>query len=114
LREEGVAMRSSRVCNSSLQSARAKAGRSSRTTKLLCRAALLLLAWQATGIAQAQQQPYPHKPIRMVIPSPAGGGTDILGRVVQQGMVERLGQPVVVDNRGGASGQIAGSAVAKA
>ncbi len=60
------------------------------------------------------QQPYPSKPIRMLIPSPPGGGTDILGRLLQPGMVDLWSQPVVVDNRGGASGQIAAAAVAKA
>ena len=60
------------------------------------------------------QQPFPSKPVRMLIPSPPGGGTDTLGRLLQQGMVEALGQPVIADNRGGANGQIAAVAVAKA
>ncbi len=49
----------------------------------------------------------------MLIPSPPGGGTDILGRLLQQGMIDLWSQPVVVDNRGGASGQIAAAAAAK-
>ena len=57
---------------------------------------------------------YPGKPIRLIIPSPPGGGTDILGRLLQQGMMDLWGQPVVVDNRGGASGHIAAAAAAKA
>lgn len=64
--------------------------------------------------AQAAAQPYPHKPIRLLIPSPPGGGTDILGRLLQQGLIELWSQPVVVDNRGGASGRIAAAAGAKA
>jgi tripartite-type tricarboxylate transporter receptor subunit TctC len=59
-------------------------------------------------------QPYPNKPIRLLIPSPAGGGTDILGRILKEGLTDLWRQPVVVDNRGGASGRIAAAAVAKA
>ena len=59
-------------------------------------------------------QQYPNKPIRMLVPSPPGGGTDILGRILKEGLTELWSQPVVVDNRGGASGRIAAAAVAKA
>src|SRR5688572_12965576 len=59
-------------------------------------------------------QQYPTKPIRLLIPSPPGGGTDILGRILKEGLTELWGQPVVADNRGGASGRIAAAAVAKA
>lgn len=62
----------------------------------------------------ASAQDYPNKPIRMLIPSPAGGGTDILGRILKDGLTELWLQPVVVDNRGGASGRIAAAAAAKA
>ena len=58
--------------------------------------------------------PYPIKPIRLIIPSPPGGGTDILGRLLQHGLTDLWAQPVVVDNRGGASGRIAAAAAAKA
>ena len=64
--------------------------------------------------ASAFAQQYPAKPIRFLIPSPPGGGTDILGRLVREGHPERWGVPVVVDNRGGASGRIAAAAAAKA
>jgi len=63
-------------------------------------------------LALAQQ--YPAKPIRLLIPSPPGGGTDILGRILKDGLTELWGQAVVVDNRGGASGRIAAAAAAKA
>ena len=67
------------------------------------------------GLAQsALAQQYPHKPIRLLIPSPPGGGTDILGRILKEGLTDLWGQPVVVDNRGGASGRIAAAAVARA
>lgn len=93
-----------------------------RSLRHTARRALLLVgiiaaAAAAPGTAHAQSAatpPYPTKPIRMLIPSPPGGGTDILGRLLQQGMLDMWGQPVVTDNRGGASGQIAANAVAKA
>jgi tripartite-type tricarboxylate transporter receptor subunit TctC len=62
----------------------------------------------------ALAQEYPNKPIRMLIPSPPGGGTDILGRILKDGLTELWLQPVVVDNRGGASGRIAAAATARA
>ncbi len=76
---------------------------------------LVMAVCASSSFAQpSNAQTYPNKPIRMLIPSPPGGGTDILGRLLQQGMLDLWAQPVVVDNRGGASGQIAASAVAKA
>jgi tripartite-type tricarboxylate transporter receptor subunit TctC len=57
---------------------------------------------------------YPERPIRLVVGFPPGGATDILARILQQHMPESIGQPVVVDNRGGASRTIAAAMVAKA
>lgn len=57
---------------------------------------------------------YPDKPIRLVIPYPPGGATDVIGRIVALKLGEQLGQQVVVDNRGGAGGDIGAEAVAKA
>src|SRR4051812_11767350 len=57
---------------------------------------------------------YPNKTIRMIVPFPAGGPTDVLARAVAIKLNEQLGQPVVIDNRGGASGIIAADIVAKA
>jgi len=65
-------------------------------------------------IPTTDAQTYPDKPIRLLIPSPPGGGTDLLGRIVKDGLSDMWGQPVVVDNRGGASGRIAAAAAAKA
>jgi tripartite-type tricarboxylate transporter receptor subunit TctC len=62
----------------------------------------------------AAAQPYPSKPVRFVVPYPAGGATDILGRTVGQKLSERWGQPVVVENRAGAGGNLGSDLVAKA
>jgi tripartite-type tricarboxylate transporter receptor subunit TctC len=62
----------------------------------------------------AQAQAYPSKPIKMVVPFPAGGTTDIVARILAQRMSEAMGQPVLVDNRGGAGGAIGADLVAKA
>jgi tripartite-type tricarboxylate transporter receptor subunit TctC len=67
----------------------------------------------ATG-AHAQAQRYPDKPIRFVVPFPPGGGTDILGRVIAPKLAEAIGQQVVVENRGGAGGNIGSEYVARA
>ena len=62
----------------------------------------------------AQAQNYPSKVVRVVIPWPAGGSNDVVGRVVMQKLSESLGQQFVIDNRGGASGSIGSDVVAKA
>jgi len=59
-------------------------------------------------------EPYPQKAIRLVIPFPPGGSTDVIGRIVAQKLSASLGQPVVVDNRPGAGSQIGSDLVAKA
>jgi tripartite-type tricarboxylate transporter receptor subunit TctC len=74
--------------------------------------AALLFAF-ATGAGQAQPAKYPDKPIKMVVGFSAGGGTDVVARILALKMSESLGQTVVVENRTGASGMIAGEMVAK-
>jgi tripartite-type tricarboxylate transporter receptor subunit TctC len=79
---------------------------------MLRRALVLLLCCFAAFPLLAQ--PYPSKPVRLVIPWPAGGPTDILGRVFAERLAKVLGQPLVIDNRGGASGAIGADHVAHA
>ena len=80
-------------------------------------AALFLLgvsAFALAAIAGAQAPAYPTKPIRLVVPFPAGGATDILAREVAKHLTDAWGQSVVVDNRPGAGGNIGSELVAKA
>lgn len=73
------------------------------------RALLLALAVFALD---AQAQEWPSKPIRMILPFPPGGGTDLLGRLLAENLSTRLGQPVVTENRGGAGGNVGAEAAA--
>ena len=82
------------------------------TPKYRTAPAITLLALIA-ATPSALAQDYPTRPIRLLIPSPPGGGTDVLGRIVSDRLTKRWGQQIVVDNRGGASGRIAAEAVAK-
>jgi tripartite-type tricarboxylate transporter receptor subunit TctC len=74
---------------------------------------LAALAVQLCMSASAVAQQYPVKPIRLVLPYPPGGGSDTIGRPLAQKMSEGLGQQVVVENRGGAGGNIGMEAVAR-
>jgi tripartite-type tricarboxylate transporter receptor subunit TctC len=64
--------------------------------------------------ASAHADTYPSKPITLIVPFPPGGTTDIVARVVGDKLAKELGQPVVVENRGGAGGSIGASAISKA
>lgn len=85
---------------------------------------LLHTTWKAAGLLMASvgllttphalAQSYPAKAIRMVVPFPAGGTTDVVARLVAQRMTETMGQPVLVENRAGAGGAIGADLVAKA
>jgi tripartite-type tricarboxylate transporter receptor subunit TctC len=72
------------------------------------------LALAAALPVPALAQAFPDRPIRFVIPWPPGGTNDIVGRLVSDGMATRLGQPVVIENRGGAGGALGAEVVAKA
>ncbi|HEY4137234.1 MAG TPA: tripartite tricarboxylate transporter substrate binding protein [Casimicrobiaceae bacterium] len=71
-----------------------------------------LLACVAASIALAQD--YPTRPIRMIVPYPPAGGTDIVARVVNEPLSRELGQPIIVDNKGGAAGNLGTDLAAKA
>ena len=72
-----------------------------------------LLGCAAVVLSSAAIAQYPGKPIRLVVPFPAGGPTDIVARTISQKLSESLGQPVVIDNRAGAGGVIGTEQVAK-
>ena len=80
-----------------------------------CRSATLgLLALFAAALyANASAQPYPSKPVRLIIPFPPGGSNDVVGRMIAFQLSERLGRQVVADNQGGAGGIIGTEAAAK-
>ncbi|AEG93122.1 Bug family tripartite tricarboxylate transporter substrate binding protein [Ramlibacter tataouinensis] len=66
------------------------------------------------GAGSAAAQAYPGKPVRLVVPFPAGGATDVLARAITLHAAEKLGQPIVIDNKPGAGGTIGSDLVAKA
>ncbi|MBK7063165.1 MAG: tripartite tricarboxylate transporter substrate binding protein [Rubrivivax sp.] len=79
-------------------------------------ASLLIAAFALGGMmgAHAQGVQYPNKPIRMIVGFPPGGPTDVVARIVGQKLGDQLGQPVVIDNKPGAGGNIGADMVAKA
>ena len=76
-----------------------------------CVCCLAIIACAIAGDIHAQK--YPDRPIRFVVPFPPGGGNDILARAIHQKLGDLLGQPVVIDNRPGAGGNIGTDNVAK-
>jgi tripartite-type tricarboxylate transporter receptor subunit TctC len=74
----------------------------------------IAIALLAAVVTAEAQQAYPNRPIRMIVPFPAGGAADLTARIVNQALSDTLGQPLIVDNRGGADGAIAGEAVRSA
>jgi tripartite-type tricarboxylate transporter receptor subunit TctC len=80
-----------------------------RMKKWLSGALVCLSGISIAGLAHAQS--WPTKPIKLIVPYPPGGGTDVIARIVQEPLAKELGQQVIIDNRGGAGGSI-GSALA--
>lgn len=78
------------------------------------RAWLMAGMFGATVVVVAQAQPYPSRPIRLVIPFSPGGATDVPGRLITQKLAERFGQQIIVDNRPGAGSAIGSEIVARA
>jgi tripartite-type tricarboxylate transporter receptor subunit TctC len=73
----------------------------------------LLLATLALAATHALAQPYPQKPVRLIVPAPAGGPTDVPGRLIADGLSGLVGQRIVVENRVGAGGLVAGEYVSR-
>jgi len=76
--------------------------------------ALILFGFASAAIGVHAQEAYPTRPIRIIVPLAAGGGTDVLARVIAQKLSAKLGQPVTVENRTGAAGNIGAEAVFRA
>ena len=74
---------------------------------------LSMLGVVSTGSALAQTN-YPDKPLRFVVPYPPGGGTDVIARIVQDRFQALLGQPIIIDNKGGAGGSVGSELAARA
>ena len=72
---------------------------------------ILIIFW--APLAAVKAQPYPARPIRLVVPVPPGGSNDVLSRITAQAMSPGLGQPVLIDNRSGAAGMIGADNIAK-
>ena len=79
----------------------------------MCTAVLALGCVLATTIAQAQEAAYPFRPLRLILPFPPGGSTDLLGRALADKLGESLRQPVVPENRPGAGGNVGAEAAAR-
>jgi tripartite-type tricarboxylate transporter receptor subunit TctC len=80
----------------------------------LALAALSAIGHLVPAIADAETGAYPVKPVRFLVPYPPGGGTDVIARILQERFQSALGQPVIIENRGGAGGSVGTEVVARA
>jgi tripartite-type tricarboxylate transporter receptor subunit TctC len=85
-----------------------------RMSRVLIGALAVLLGGLALDSAASTQQAFPNRAVRIVIPYPAGGGTDTIGRLLADQLSRKWGQPVVVENIGGAAGNVGAAQVFKA
>ena len=83
------------------------------TKKFITASMLLWAALLGTPTAHAQSAPYPSKPVKVLVGFTAGGGLDVLARIVAQRMSEQMGQSFIVENRPGAGSNVAGEIVAR-
>jgi tripartite-type tricarboxylate transporter receptor subunit TctC len=86
---------------------------SPRSAGRTARAALAVLLLCVIAVTAALANPYPDRPIKFVVPFTAGGGTDVTARLVAEQLSSRLGQPIIIENRPGASGSVGASMVAR-
>lgn len=82
--------------------------------RITCAVATAVLALAPAGIGTAHAQDWPTKPLRVIVSFAPGGGADIVTRIIAPGMQDRLGQPIVIENRPGAAGTTGNEAVARA
>jgi len=80
----------------------------------MSRFALLVAAVVLAAAMPALAQDYPNRPIRFIVPYPPGGGTDVVARIMSDALAADLGQPIIIDNRGGAAGNVGTDIAAKA
>jgi len=80
----------------------------------MSRVALLVAAVVLAAAMPALAQDYPNRPIRFIVPYPPGGGTDVVARIMSDALAADLGQPIIIDNRGGAAGNVGTDIAAKA
>src|SRR5690606_20658016 len=89
------------------------AARLAWTGRTLAALASLFLAGAAAQAAGQSDGAFPERPVKLIVPFPPGGGTDILARPLAQRLSEYWSQPVVIENRGGAGGNVGAAATAK-
>src|SRR2546430_17052150 len=80
---------------------------------VFCLRRLIVAGFLAAIASAALAQPYPTRPVKLLVSFPPGGASDVIARLIAQPLTLRLGQPVIVGNRPGANGNLAGEAAAR-